>query len=75
MTNNIAIVKKETPFSGLGRMIDAEMLKLRKRQMTWVLLSILVGIIIIVNLILLAISKANLPTASGTRLWRESIIS
>lgn len=68
MTNNIAIVKTETPFSGLGRMIDAEMLKLRKRQMTWVLLSILVGIIIIVNLILLAVSKTNLQTASGTRI-------
>jgi ABC-type transport system involved in multi-copper enzyme maturation permease subunit len=54
-------VKKETFVSGLGRMIGAEFLKLRKRQMTWVLLSILVGIIVLVNLLLLAISKVKTP--------------
>jgi ABC-2 type transport system permease protein len=61
VTSNVSILKKETLFSGLGRMIGAEFLKLRKRQMTWVLLSILVGIIVIVNLLLLAISKVKTP--------------
>ena len=61
MTSNVSVVKKETFVSGLGRMIGAEFLKLRKRQMTWVLLSILVGIIVLVNLLLLAISKVKTP--------------
>jgi ABC-2 type transport system permease protein len=60
-TRIVSVVKKETLFSGLGRMIGAEFLKLRKRQMTWVLLGILVGIIVIVNLLLLAISKVKTP--------------
>jgi len=59
--SNVSVVKKETFVSGLGRMIGAEFLKLRKRQMTWVLLSILVGIIVLVNLLLLAISKVKTP--------------
>ena len=59
--SNVSVVKKETFISGLGRMIGAEFLKLRKRQMTWVLLSILVGIIVLVNLLLLAISKVKTP--------------
>jgi ABC-type transport system involved in multi-copper enzyme maturation permease subunit len=63
-------VKKETFISGLGRMIGAEFLKLRKRQMTWVLLSILVGIIVLVNLLLLAISKVKTP---GTGLGAGNI--
>ncbi len=61
VTSNVSVVKKETLVSGLGRMIGAEFLKLRKRQMTWVLLGILVGIIVIVNLLLLAISKVKTP--------------
>jgi ABC-type transport system involved in multi-copper enzyme maturation permease subunit len=61
VTSNVSVVKKETFVSGLGRMIGAEFLKLRKRQMTWVLLSILVGIIVLVNLLLLAISKVKTP--------------
>jgi ABC-type transport system involved in multi-copper enzyme maturation permease subunit len=61
VASNVSVVKKETLFSGLGRMIGAEFLKLRKRQMTWVLLGILVGIIVIVNLLLLAISKLKTP--------------
>ena len=59
--SNVSVVKKETFVSGLGRMMGAEFLKLRKRQMTWVLLSILVGIIVLVNLLLLAISKVKTP--------------
>ena len=67
VTSNVSVVKKETFVSGLGRMIGAEFLKLRKRQMTWVLLSILVGIIVLVNLLLLAISKVKTPgTGLGT---------
>ena len=53
--------KTDSAFSGLGRMIGAEFLKLRKRQMTWVLLGILVAIIVIVNLLLLAVSKVKTP--------------
>jgi|GEM_PF-305704 len=52
----------ETFYSGLGRIINAEIFKLRKRPMTRILLAILAGIIIIVNLLLLAISKVTLPT-------------
>jgi len=44
------------------RLIGAELFKLRKRKMTWILLAVLVGIIILVNFLLLAISKVNLPT-------------
>ncbi|HJX36022.1 MAG TPA: ABC transporter permease subunit [Dehalococcoidales bacterium] len=70
MISNVSVVKKETFISGLGRMIGAEFLKLRKRQMTWVLLSILVGIIVLVNLLLLAISKVKTP---GTGLGAGNI--
>ena len=49
------------------RLISAEMFKLRKRSMTRVLLFVLIGIIIVLYLILLAVSKANLPNA-GARL-------
>ena len=70
VTNAISSQKTDTLFSGLGRMIGAELLKLRKRQMTWVLLAILVGIIAIVNLILLAISKSNVLPSTGPRLER-----
>jgi ABC-type transport system involved in multi-copper enzyme maturation permease subunit len=42
-------------------MIGAEFLKLRKRQMTWVLLGILVAIIVLVNLLLLAVSRVRTP--------------
>ena len=70
VTNTISSQKTDNIFSGLGRMIGAELLKLRKRQMTSVLLFILVGIIVIVNLILLAISKANVLPSTGPRLER-----
>ena len=42
-------------------MIGAELFKLRKRTMSKVLLIILVFIIVLVNFLLLAISKVNLP--------------
>jgi ABC-2 type transport system permease protein len=61
VTSNVSVVKKQTLFSGLGRMIGAEFLKLRKRQMTWVLLGILVAIIVLVNLLLLAVSRVRTP--------------
>jgi len=43
------------------RLISAELFKLRKRTMTRVLLYILIGIIILLYLLLLAVSNANLP--------------
>lgn len=46
----------------MTRLIGAELFKLRKRQMTWILLGVLVGIIVLINFLLLAISKVNLPT-------------
>ena len=61
MIKNTSSEKRSTLFSGLGRMIAAELFKLRQRPMTKVLLAVLVGIIVLVNLLLLAISKANLP--------------
>jgi ABC-2 type transport system permease protein len=61
VTNTVDTAKSVTLFSGLGRMIGAEFLKLRKRTMTKVLVMILAGIIALVNLLLLAISKVQLP--------------
>lgn len=43
------------------RLINAELFKLRKRLMTRVLLFVLIGIVIILYLLLLAISKFTLP--------------
>lgn len=43
------------------RLIGAEIFKLRKRTMTTVLLFVLIGILVIIYLLLLAISKVNLP--------------
>ena len=43
------------------RLIDAELFKLRKRLMTRVLLFILVGIMILLYLLLLAVSKVAIP--------------
>jgi hypothetical protein len=65
VTNTTSLAKNETLFSGLGRMIGAEFLKLRKRTLTKVLVFILAGIIALVNLLLLAISKVNLPTTGS----------
>jgi ABC-2 type transport system permease protein len=46
-------------------MIGAELLKLRRRTMTKVLLFIMIGVIILINFIVLAISKAPLPVGAG----------
>jgi ABC-type transport system involved in multi-copper enzyme maturation permease subunit len=43
------------------RLISAELFKLRKRPMTRVLLFVLIGIVALLYLLLLAVSKANLP--------------
>ena len=64
VTNNTLTAQNETAFSGLSGMIQAEFTKLGKRQMTQVLLGILVAIIAIVNLLLLAIFKVR-TTATG----------
>jgi ABC-2 type transport system permease protein len=47
----------------MNRLIAAELLKLRKRGMTWILLYILVGIVIVLHLLLFAISRITLPNA------------
>jgi ABC-type transport system involved in multi-copper enzyme maturation permease subunit len=56
---------KSTPVSGLGRLIASEIYKLKKRGMTRVLLAVMVGIIVLVNFLLLAISNVTLPRGSG----------
>ncbi len=43
------------------RLISAELFKLRKRRMMWILLAVLIGIIALVDFLLLAISNVNLP--------------
>lgn len=48
----------------MTRLIGAELFKLRKRNMTWILLAVLVGILVLINFLLLAISKVNFPTGS-----------
>jgi ABC-2 type transport system permease protein len=44
------------------RLIRAELFKLRKRSMTWVLLSVLIGIVIVFYVVLFLVSKASIPT-------------
>jgi ABC-2 type transport system permease protein len=50
------------------RLIRAELFKLRKRGMTWILLYVMVGIVVLINLLLLAISKIALPVQTPGRL-------
>jgi ABC-type transport system involved in multi-copper enzyme maturation permease subunit len=45
----------------MTRLIGSELLKLRKRGMTWILLYVLIGIMILLHLILFAISRISLP--------------
>jgi ABC-2 type transport system permease protein len=45
--------------------IQAEFLKLRKRSMTWILLYVLIGIMIIMHLLLYLVSKISLPGPGG----------
>ena len=65
VTNTNTVQQIEPRFSGLGRMIRAELYKLRKRPMTGILMIILMVIIAIVNLLLLAVSKTNLPNGGA----------
>jgi len=44
------------------RLISAELLKLRKRNLTWVLLAVLAGILMLLYPVLLVGSKAQMPT-------------
>ncbi len=46
----------------MTRLISAELFKLRKRSMTWVLLSVLIGIVVIFYVVLFLTSKATIPT-------------
>jgi ABC-2 type transport system permease protein len=52
----------------MTRLISAELFKLRRRSMTWILLYILVGIIVVFHLLLFAVSRISLPSpgTSGT---------
>lgn len=52
----------------MTRLIQAELFKLRKRGMTWILLYVMVGIVVLINLLLLAISKIALPVQTPGRL-------
>ena len=47
------------------RLIGTELFKVRKRAMTWILLFIMLGIVILINLLLFAISKLTLPNRPG----------
>lgn len=47
------------------RLIRTELFKLRKRGMTWILLYTMVGIMVLINLILFAVSKVSLPNQSA----------
>jgi ABC-2 type transport system permease protein len=48
----------------MNRLISSELLKLRKRGMTWILLYILIGIMMLLHLLLFAISRITLPNAT-----------
>jgi ABC-2 type transport system permease protein len=49
----------------VNKLIKAELFKLRKRGMTWILLYIMVGIMILINMLLFAISKITLPNGGA----------
>jgi ABC-2 type transport system permease protein len=49
------------------KIIRAELLKLRKRSLTWILLYVLIGIMILLHLLLYLVSKISLPGPAGTR--------
>ena len=53
------------------RLIGAELFKLRKRKMTLILLAVLVSIVVLINFLLLAISKVYLPTGPNGRTLGE----
>jgi ABC-2 type transport system permease protein len=43
------------------RIIRAELLKIRKRSLTWILLYVLVGLMVIVHFLLFLVSRINIP--------------
>ncbi len=45
----------------MSRLLRAELFKLRKRGMTWILLYIMIGIMVLINLLLLAIYNISVP--------------
>jgi ABC-2 type transport system permease protein len=45
----------------VGRLINTELFKLRKRSLTWILLYVLIGIMIVLYLLLFAVSRITLP--------------
>ncbi len=49
----------------MNRLIFAELFKLRKRAMTWILLYILIGIIVLLYLLLYTVSNITLPSPGG----------
>ena len=52
----------------MNRQIQAELFKLRKRGMTWILLYILIGILVLVYTLLFAISRIQLPSQAPSDL-------
>lgn len=48
----------------MTRLIGAELFKLRKRNMSWILLSVLVGMTVLLHLLLFAISRLTIPGAT-----------
>jgi ABC-2 type transport system permease protein len=50
------------------RLIGAELFKLRKRKITWILLAVLIGVIILINFLLLAIAEVNFPSEPHGRM-------
>jgi ABC-2 type transport system permease protein len=46
------------------RLIGAELFKLRKRNMSWILLAVLVGMTVLLHLLLFAISRLTIPGAT-----------
>jgi ABC-type transport system involved in multi-copper enzyme maturation permease subunit len=49
----------------MNRLITTELFKLRKRSLTWILLYILIGIMVVLYLILYAVSRVSLPSFDG----------
>ena len=49
----------------MTRLINTELFKLRKRGMTWILLYILMGLLVLLHLLLFAVSRISLPTGGG----------
>jgi len=52
----------------VSRLINTELFKLRHRAMTWILLYVLIGLLIILYLVLFAVSRVSLPGSGGAAL-------